>query len=85
VSEFDCQVPDLKGGQFVSATRRKLAILAIVTALSALGAGSAFGKIQDVCTNPGGNQPAGQQAECQGAAHTQESVNPAGHAPPGQN
>jgi hypothetical protein len=74
----------------VSATRRKLAILAIVTALSALGAGSVFGKITEVpvsCTNPAGQQPTGQQPECTGGAHTQENENqnPAGHAPPGQN
>ena len=44
------------------------------------------------CTNGGGNQPGGQQPECQGAGLTQDpgtpptpATNPSGHAPPGQN
>ena len=44
------------------------------------------------CTNGGGNQPGGQQPNCQGQGLTQDpgtpgtpATNPAGHAPPGQN
>jgi hypothetical protein len=39
------------------------------------------------CTNQGGQQPGGQQPECQGGGLTQESENqnPSGAAPPGQN
>ena len=39
------------------------------------------------CTNAGGNQPGGQQPQCQGGGLTQQSEaqNPAGNAPPGQN
>ena len=39
------------------------------------------------CTNQGGNQPGGQQPECQGGGLTQqtENQNPSGTAPPGQN
>jgi hypothetical protein len=43
------------------------------------------------CENRGGNQPGGQQPNCQGAGLTQNpgtpgtpATNPAGHAPPGQ-
>jgi len=43
------------------------------------------------CTNGGGNQPGGQQPNCQGEGLTQDpgtpptpATNPAGHAPPGQ-
>ncbi len=51
---------------------------------------SASAKIQEVptsCTNNGGQQPGGQQPQCQGAGLTEQSENqnPAGHAPPGQN
>ena len=74
----------------VSATRRKLAILAIVSALSALSAGPIFGKITEEpisCSNPAGQQPSGQQPGCQNDNLTQESENqnPAGHAPGGHN
>jgi hypothetical protein len=39
------------------------------------------------CTNGGGQQPGGQQPQCQGGGLTQqtENQNPAGNAPPGQN
>ena len=51
---------------------------------------SASAKISNVptsCTNQGGNQPGGQQPQCQGQGLTQQSENqnPAGSAPPGQN
>ncbi len=37
------------------------------------------------CTNGGGNQPGGQQPECQGGGLTQNpATNPAGNEPPGQ-
>ena len=40
------------------------------------------------CTNGGGNQPGGQQPNCQGEGLTQNpptpATNPSGHAPPGQ-
>ena len=70
--------------------RRKLAIFAIASALSALSAGAVFAKITPEpisCTNPAGSQPGGQQPECQNQNLTQESENqnPSGKAPPGQN
>ena len=41
------------------------------------------------CTNGGGNQPGGQQPNCQGEGLTQNpatpATNPSGHAPPGHN
>jgi hypothetical protein len=41
------------------------------------------------CENPAGNEPGGQQPECQGEGLTQNpatpATNPAGKAPPGQN
>ena len=41
------------------------------------------------CENNGGQQPGGQQPNCQGQGLTQNpptpATNPAGHAPPGQN
>jgi hypothetical protein len=44
-------------------------------------------EVDTACTNPGGNQPPGQQPTCQGEALDQETEvqNRAGHAPPGQN
>ena len=40
------------------------------------------------CTNGGGQQPGGQQPNCQGQGLTQNppkpATNPSGHAPPGQ-
>ncbi|MFP3991132.1 hypothetical protein U9R90_27415 [Streptomyces sp. E11-3] len=74
-------------------TKRLGAGVAAVAAAFALGLGSAGiadAKIKPEpisCTNPGGHLPGGQQPECKGGAHTQETENqnPAGHAPPGHN
>jgi len=61
---------------------RKVAAISAATAVMvAIPAGTAGAKI--VCTNPGGNTPSGQQGKCNGQAL--ENLNPAGHAPPGQN
>lgn len=54
------------------------------------GTGTAEAKIEPVpisCTNPSGALPGGQQPDCKGQAHTQETENqnPAHHAPPGHN
>ncbi|MDQ3903761.1 MAG: hypothetical protein M3247_09000 [Thermoproteota archaeon] len=43
---------------------------------------SASAAITTKCTNPSGNEP---QGNCNGNALTKTNVNPAGHAPPGQN
>ena len=53
-------------------------------------AGTTQAKIREVpvaCENRGGQQPPGQQPECQGGGLEQqtERQNPAGKAPPGQN
>lgn len=74
----------------MGATRRKLAIFAIVSALSALSAGPMFAKITEEpisCANPSGSEPQGQQPECKNQNLTQESENqnPSGKAPPGHN
>ncbi|MEV4680913.1 hypothetical protein [Streptomyces kurssanovii] len=63
---------------------------AAACALALGGAGIADAKIQPVpvsCTNPAGQEPGGQQPDCKGGAHTQETENrnPAGHAPGGHN
>jgi hypothetical protein len=67
-----------------------MAIALSVAMLVSSVAAPVAAKIQPVpteCTNAGGNQPGGQQPECQGAGLTQETENqnPAGQAPPGQN
>lgn len=64
-------------------TRQKkfAAALAVAAVMAAVLAGSAGATI--ICTNPGGNAPLGQQGSCNGQAL--ENLNPAGHAPPGQN
>jgi hypothetical protein len=68
-----------------------LATIAIMAAMaSVFVATPAEAKIteEDVsCTNPGGNQPGGQQPSCTGGGLVQESENqnPSGAAPPGQN
>ncbi|WP_137994307.1 hypothetical protein [Streptomyces vilmorinianum] len=75
-------------------TKRIGAAVAAAAAACALGLGTAgtavAGGINPVpvsCTNEGGNEPGGQQPECKGKAHTQETENQnkPGHAPPGQN
>ena len=50
-------------------------------------AGTASAKITPrSCENGGGQLPPGQQPTCQGGGLTQNpALNPAGHAPPGQN
>ncbi len=65
---------------------KKIAAIAATAAIVAVvPAGSAVAKIEPVCTNPGGNEPAGQQDKCQGQALEEENRNPAGKAPPGHN
>jgi len=74
-------------------TKRRLAggIAAVATGVTlVLVPGVASAKIAPVdvsCTNPGGNQPGGQQPTCTGGGQTQQSENqnPSGAAPPGQN
>ena len=66
-----------------------VAILAAATVVPSF-MNSASAKIQSVptsCTNQGGQQPGGQQPQCQGGGLTQqtENQNPSGKAPPGQN
>ena len=61
--------------------RIALLVMALMMALSMSFGGVAFAKITLVCENPGGQEPQGQ---CQGEALTETAVNPAGHAPPGQ-
>jgi hypothetical protein len=76
-------------------------IFAIVAVVAAIGLAAtvatssiAYAKITSQttdtgCTNNGGNSPGGQQPTCTGGGLTQQqtttNVNPAGHAPPGQN
>ena len=77
----------------------KVTTFAIVTAITLMAAASAsfltheaFAKITPAeppsCTNPGGNQPGGQQPECGGEGLTQNegspATNPSGNEPPGQ-
>jgi hypothetical protein len=52
----------------------------------ALPTQAAFAKISPKsCETASGQQPPGQQPECQGGGLTQNpATNPAGHAPPGQ-
>ena len=69
--------------------KRKLVAASFAAALAtaaavapAAGALAAGGGITTQCTNPGGQTVHGQ---CNGSALTETNVNPAGHAPPGQN
>jgi hypothetical protein len=62
--------------------RRVIAIGGLVLPLMLASGGDTFAKITERCTNPCGQEPQGQ---CQGQALERERVNPAGHAPPGQN
>ncbi|WP_418957810.1 hypothetical protein [Streptomyces tritici] len=71
-----------------TATKRIGAALAAAGAAFALslgGASVADAKIQQVCVNNGGNEPAGQQDSCNGNGLDQKGKNPAGHFPPGHN
>jgi hypothetical protein len=70
--------------------RGRIAILTSAAALMTLGLGApalASGHtpppMEQVCENPGGNQPPGQQGKCQGEGLTEYVENPAGHRPPG--
>ncbi len=71
-----------------------LMVVALVAAMMLVAtAAPGFAKITPAqppsCETPsGGNQPPGQQPNCQGGGLTQNpakpATNPAGHAPPGQ-
>jgi hypothetical protein len=67
--------------------RTTAAALALALALGAMTAGSALAKISPPsCETSSGQTPPGQQPTCQGGGLTQKpALNPAGHAPPGQN
>ena len=74
----------------MSRFRRAMAVAIASAAFVAVAPGTAFGKITEEpisCTNPSGKQPGGQQPECKGGAHDQETENqnPSGKAPPGHN
>lgn len=74
----------------MSMFRRAMAAAIATAAFVGVAPGTAFAKITPVpteCTNPAGKQPGGQQPECKGGAHEQETENqnPSGHAPPGRN
>jgi hypothetical protein len=74
--------------------RRRIAAMVVATlmAFGMLG-GTAFathrgelhGNQSQVCENPGGNAPPGQQGKCQGQALDETTYNQGGNAPPGQN
>jgi hypothetical protein len=61
--------------------KKVAAVAAAAAVVAAIPAGTAGAKI--TCTNPCGNAPAGPQGQSKRQAH--ENLNPAGHAPPGQN
>ena len=71
---------------------RRRGIAALFAAAMTVGgvvatAGTASAKITPrSCENGGGQLPPGQQPTCKGGGLTQNpALNPAGHAPPGQN
>jgi hypothetical protein len=73
--------------------KRIAAILAVAGVAVGMSVGTAGAKITPVvppsCTNGGGQQPPGQQPNCNNDGGLDQNpgspaMNPAGHAPPGQ-
>jgi hypothetical protein len=62
------------------------ALLAMVLLLAVPGPTTEAKITPEACVNGGGNYAAGQQPDCIGSGQTElPAMNPAGHAPPGQN